>query len=199
MTSKELRELIISALVIAFGFGITIGGGYQAFSDLRTLGFLCLICLFGVSVGFVLHELGHRFVAKKFGCVAEYVMWPFGLALALISSLFGFIFAAPGAVKIYAQKDENGNFTLTPEKRGLISVAGPAINIVLSIIFALLNFIFPMLLFKLGSQVNAWLAIFNLIPFPPLDGADIFNWNKVVWIACLLAGGALFAAQYLLS
>jgi Zn-dependent protease len=70
-------------------------------------------------------------------------------------------------------------------------------NICLGVVFVLLNAAYPMLLFSLGAQINTWLAIFNLIPFGPLDGAKIFQWNKGAWLATLVAGIGLFAAQYL--
>jgi hypothetical protein len=38
-----------------------------------------------VSLGFVPHEMGHRFIARKFSCIAEYRMWPAGLIIALVS------------------------------------------------------------------------------------------------------------------
>ena len=39
------------------------------------------------------------------------------------------------------------------------------------------------------SGFNAWIALFNLIPFGPFDGRKIFRWNIPVYL--LLAAGAL--------
>lgn len=195
MKHREIQDLTISAFVLAAAFGIAISGGYAAFANPRTLALTCLIALLAVSSGFVLHEMGHRFLAKRFGCVAEFTMWPAGLVLALVSSLFGFIFAAPGAVVIRSGTDQSGNPTLTRERRGQISIAGPSINICLTLIFMLLDVTFPTLLFSLGAYINAWLAIFNLIPFGPLYGTAVFKWNKMVWLAVMAVSIGLFITQ----
>ncbi len=196
MKPKELEDLVISALLLALAFGIALSGGVRAFSEPRSLLTVCLMAVVSVSLGFVLHEMGHRFLARRFGCSAEYTMWPAGLILALLCSLFGFVFAAPGAVMIHAGTDSQGRTILTREKTGLISIAGPVMNICLGVVFVLLNAAYPMSLFSLGAQINTWLAIFNLIPFGPLDGAKIIGWSKKAWLAALAAGIGLFALQY---
>jgi Zn-dependent protease len=195
MRQKEIEDLIISAFILAAAFGIAISGGYAAFSSPRTLATTCFITLIGVSSGFILHEMGHRFMARRFGCIAEYTMWPAGLIIALVSSLFGFVFASPGAVVIRSGTDPSGKPTLTREKSGQISIAGPVMNICLAVVFRLLDVAFPTLLFSLGVYINAWLAIFNLVPFGPLDGTAVFKWNKMVWLAAVVASIVLFATQ----
>jgi len=192
MRAKELKDLVISALLLALAFGIAFCGGFRAFFKPWSLTIVFLMAIVGVSLGFILHEMGHRFVARRFGCFAEYTMWPTGLILALICSLLGFVFAAPGAVMIYPRADTSG---LTRQKIGLISIAGPAMNICLAAGFILLNMAYPMLLFSLGALVNTWLAIFNLIPLGPLDGSKIFRWNKKAWLAILVVGIGMFALE----
>jgi len=44
----------------------------------------------------------------------------------------------------------------------------------------------------LASQVNAWLAIFNLLPLSVLDGAKVWYWSKPAWLAAMLASASLF-------
>ncbi len=199
MRTKELRDLVISALLLAVAFGIAFSGGYRAFAQPGTLIIRILMALIGVSLGFILHELGHRFVARSSDCFAEYVMWPTGLMIAIACSFFGFVFAAPGAVMIHPRVDAWGRSSLTRRKIGLISITGPALNLSLAVVFILLWKVYPTSpsslvaqLFRLGALVNTWLAIFNLIPFGPLDGAKIFQWNKGIWVATLLAGIGLF-------
>jgi len=196
MKSKELKDLIISALVLAIAFGIALSGGYRAFFAPWSLVIVILMSIVAVSLGFVLHEVGHRFIARRFGCFAEYTMWPTGLILAIVVSFFGFVFAAPGAVMIYPRSDAWGRATLTKRKIGLISITGPVMNLCLALVFILLNTAYPMLLFSLGARINTWLAVFNLIPFGPLDGAKIFRWHKGAWLATIAVGIGLFVVEY---
>jgi Zn-dependent protease len=199
MKVKELRDLVISALVLALAFGIALSGGFRAFQQPGILILVIGMAFVAVSLGFVFHELGHRLIARRFGYFAEYAMWPMGLMVALGFSLFGFVFAAPGAVMIHPRATAWGTATLTRERVGIISLAGPATNIGLAVIFQVLDIFEPTLLFTLGAQINTWLALFNLIPFGPLDGAKILKWNKVIWIVSIAVAGGLFAVQRFFS
>ncbi|MFC1994959.1 site-2 protease family protein [Chloroflexota bacterium] len=195
MKAKELRDLVISALVLALAFGIALSGGFRAFQKPGVLVLVIGMSLVAVSLGFILHELGHRLIARRFGYFAEYSMSPKGLMVALGFSLFGFIFAAPGAVMIYPKATAWGTSSLDRQKVGFISVAGPITNIGLAVLFLVLDDIQPTLLFTLGAQINTWLALFNLIPFGPLDGAKILKWNKGIWLISITVAGGLFIAQ----
>ena len=180
-TGKEIRDLIISFIVIALGFTILYSNG-----DYSHVTLIFPIVMIGVGAGFIFHELGHKFVAMHYGYYAEYELWPTGLLIALASSFFGFIFAAPGAVVIYSQgMDEKTN--------GLISIAGPLVNIALGLIFFLIlgslgNYVYTetgaivYLICILGTRINFFLAAFNLLPIPPLDGSKVMSWSVPIWL-----------------
>lgn len=145
-----------------------------------------------VSICFLLHELGHKFVAQRYGAWAEYRMYPQGLGLCLLFSLFGFLFAAPGAVVIAGRIDDARN--------GKISVAGPLVNLVLGALFLAMMFVTTGRLHAiiyLLAHFNVFLALFNLIPIPPLDGSKILKWNVPVFVAMAVAGVAMLLVFYL--
>lgn len=180
-TTKEIRDLIISFIVIALGFTILYSHG-----DYSQVTLIFPIVMIGVGAGFIFHELGHKFTAMHYGYYAEYELWPTGLIIALASSFFGFIFAAPGAVVIYS----NG---MEEKTNGIISIAGPLVNIALGLIFLLIlgslgNFVYTetgaivYLICMLGTRINFFLAAFNLLPIPPLDGSKVISWSLPVWL-----------------
>lgn len=196
-TRNEIRDLIISFIVIALGFSIL-----YCNRDYNQIIFLFPIVMIGVGAGFIFHELGHKFSAMHYGYWAEYQLWPTGLVIALVSSFFGFIFAAPGAVYIYS----NG---MLEEENGIVSLAGPAVNIVLGLLFYGIlmslgsitdntGYIIA-LICLLGTRINFFLAAFNLLPIPPLDGSKVMSWSIPVWlIAFVIAAGlVLFFGGFL--
>ena len=180
-TKKEIRDLIISFIVIALGFTILYSNG-----DYSHITLIFPIVMIGVGAGFIFHELGHKFSAMHYGYYAEYELWPTGLLIALVSSFFGFIFAAPGAVVIYS----NG---MEERTNGIISIAGPLVNIALGLIFFIIlgslgNSIYTetgailSLICVLGTRINFFLAAFNLLPIPPLDGSKVLSWSVPIWV-----------------
>ncbi len=209
MVSRETKDITIAwiALSIAFALalsGLNLIGIFAGVASLPLFIIMLPISLFVVGTAFVFHELGHRNVARHFNYVAEFRKWNQGLMFAVgFAFLIGAIFAAPGAVYIGAKKKRNwekesrwdseypeysGN---SNNELGLISVAGVVINIILGFIFlALLLFVVPLMnqfqyiltmLFTLGYTINFILAGFNLLPFGPLDGKKVMQWNPIVW------------------
>jgi Zn-dependent protease len=172
-SKKEVRDLFISLIVLSLAF--------SSFK-LESLP----ITIFIVLAVFISHEMSHKFLAQHYGFSAHYRMWTFGLLLGLVSALLpgGIMFAAPGAVYItpYRREFAFRVARLTRKQHGLINLAGPLTNIVIGISLILLSFFFPLELFVLTARISFFLALFNLIPIPPLDGSKVLAWNNKVWI-----------------
>ena len=154
--------------------------------------------MIGVGAGFLLHEIGHKFVSMKYGYWAEFKLWSLGLVIAFVAAFLGFVFAAPSAVNTYADQ-------MSDEINGRIAVAGPMTNMGLALIFiAIAAFIYPFSLHSqiihliyltcaVGYSVNSYLAAFNL--FATLDGTKVMKWNVLIWFVIF----AIAAVMTLLS
>ena len=174
---SEVRDLLISWIVlgICFSFGDLLRGSYTMF----------LVALVGLGSGFIFHELAHKFVAQRYGCLAKFRLWTYGLMMALTFAVVSggsFVFAAPGAVYISSGRLGFGN-SIDRKRNGLISLSGALANIAIAALFFLLPRINPIisLIAQYGFRVNLWLAAFNLIPLGPLDGQKVLHWNPGIW------------------
>jgi Zn-dependent protease len=191
-TSKtELIDILKAWIAISLAFTFVFTGVYvlsgRALTNLFTSYFLIvfLVSLFTAGLGFLLHELAHKFAAQHYGCVAEFRAWDQMLYLALgLALLVGFIFAAPGAVMISGM--------ITRKENGIISAVGPLTNYILAAVF----FGFGLavtggwlkVITSLGFQINVILGVFNLIPFGPLDGLKVFRWSPYIWGIMFIPG-----------
>lgn len=120
-------------------------------------GFILYLFLFS-SV--VLHELGHSFVAKKYGVHIEKI-----LLLPI------------GGMAIMDKIPEEGEFK--------IAIAGPIVSMILGVLFLVLSSFYDISLLKINSMeyslfstvgiLNIFLGLFNLIPAFPMDGGRILR------------------------
>lgn len=143
----------------------------------------------------ILHEIAHGYVAERLGDPTARLLGrltlnpknhidPFmSIALPLILILSGspVVFGAAKPVPVDTFNLRDGRKDIA-----LVSLAGPATNIIIAIICALLiklletysifgsyqAYVFWFLL--ISVRLNLLLAIFNLIPIPPLDGSKVF-------------------------
>jgi len=188
----EKKDLTYAGIMISLAFAVLLSGGFNVLAG----GFFIIfvIAFFTAGIGFLFHELMHKYVAQKYKLWAEFRANYRMLWLAVIFAFFGFIIAAPGAVYIRGR--------ITPEKNGKISLAGPMTNLVLAVIFLIplliIQFSSPILsaLFSFGLTINSLLAAFNMIPVMPFDGAKIIKWHKGWYYFTLLAGVGLFVLSF---
>lgn len=179
-------ELLKAWAGTSLAFGIFIVGG-QVLSS----GFLYWLTIAALTcgIGFLLHELAHRVVARNFGAEAHFVANNGWLAISLVIAFLGVFIAAPGAVWHRGY--------LSAMQGGLIALAGPVTNLVLALGFLLLGSnvdpqaeifgIYVKDLCAVGHRINAWLGLFNMIPAGPFDGAKVLAWDWRVFAVTVAA------------
>jgi Zn-dependent protease len=141
-------------------------------------------------ISFLFHELAHKFLANFYGSWAEFRTEIYGLIITAISAIpfIPFKFIAPGAVVVGLSEKS---------KLGKVALIGPITNLVMGFGFLLISYIYPYsIYFSMGASFNAWIAMFNLLPFGVLDGQKIFNWNKTVWFVTMAITMILFIGSY---
>jgi len=193
-SKREIKDLFFAWILISIAFAILFAGRFGGILE-SIFGIGLVISGLTVGIGFLLHELMHKYVAQNYGLHAEFLAFYKMIFLAIALAFFGFIFAAPGAVMIRGQ--------ITTERNGKISVAGPITNIVLAILFLLpLLFLgsdgFLKLFFDLGFRINALLAVFNMIPAMPFDGAKVIAWSKPVFYTTVIIALVLFIGSFII-
>ena len=186
MSYREKRDLLKAWLALSLAFTILYQGTNLDFAWTVMFGISALT----VGVGFLLHELAHRYFAKKYGLHAEFVSFDSMLLLAIFVSFFGFIIAAPGAVFM------KGHATM--KQRGMISASGPATNMVLAALFLALAISteHPLIntISSFGYYINTLLGLFNMLPFGNFDGIKVLHWSKPAYGIILGAGIILLMA-----
>jgi Zn-dependent protease len=178
-SAKEFQDLFAAWLTVSFAFSLVFRPAFFR-TSMPNLISSFIISLIVVGTGFVLHELMHKFTAQRFGLWSEfranYTMLIFSVILAYLTRI---VFAAPGATLIYGRE-------ITKKQNGIISAAGPLLNLGLAGIYLMLHLLVGGIISQIGLYgfvINIWLSAFNLLPISVLDGKKVLAWGVLQYIA----------------
>ncbi len=167
--------------------------------------FSLLLTLPGVIIAITFHEFAHAFAAYKLGDDTARMQGRLNLNPLSHLDPIGFvllIFAHVGWGKPVQINPRNFNRKISMSAgEAIVSVAGPAMNFILAIVFTVIYFLIikfaptfiltqigyiVILMIQSTIIVNVGLGVFNLIPLPPLDGSKIFrnfmSYNVKAWL-----------------
>ena len=146
-------------------------------------------------VSTILHELAHGYMANTLGdptarLAGRLTLNPVShidLVGSILLPMFLYMTTGGAFMLGYAKPVPYNPYNLRGEyAEALVAAAGPAMNILLAVIFGLLvretsGGLAPAVLPPLASafaeitRINLVLALFNLIPIPPLDGSKVLS------------------------
>tara|TARA_B100001248_G_C27372720_1_gene452541 strand:+ start:385 stop:1200 length:816 start_codon:yes stop_codon:yes gene_type:complete len=215
----EKQNLLLATAAFTLALGFMSVRGFWGINELGITEWVIMVLLsmpvmlLAVGPAFILHEIGHKIVAKRNGCWAEFRADPGGLRFGILLAFFiGILFMAPGAVMVSG--------LVTRRENGHIAVAGPLTNLSLFLIgipvwiliiglTGALNsnppsmfdgeltsvyldgtsIVWQAMIVDAGAVwlgANLVLGLFNMIPFGPLDGLKVKNWSEDVFYAVFL-------------
>jgi len=179
-------------LFVHWTFLVMLAGifGFYVYQGLTIIGALAGVGLIlSVFACVVLHELGHAFMARRFGIpTIDIIMYPIG-----------------GVARLARMPRE-------PKQEFLIAIAGPAVNLAIAGVLFLLgsalgtslsasaSFQPQANLISILMWLNIGLVLFNLIPAFPMDGGRVLraglasqmDYRNATHIASLIGQGLAF-------
>ncbi|MBD3318854.1 hypothetical protein GF342_03005 [Candidatus Woesearchaeota archaeon] len=166
---RELLAIMGCAAIFAVAITWTFAAGTTGFARILALsmGLSSLI--------FFMTELIRMIAAYRNHLTTEFVIYPLGAIVTLLSAWFGMVFGNPG--NVISEEDEQ---------------PGKVYYVIMIVVFAigvalfLYNFFRPTEIAQIAMTTASTFSLFEFIPLSPLNGKDVFEWNKGAWTITFL-------------
>ncbi|MBT4541045.1 hypothetical protein HOC35_06020 [Candidatus Woesearchaeota archaeon] len=187
-TNAEIKDLVITILVVAFIFGYN---DKQPSFQISYWLFNFLLHVFIVTIIVFLYDLAHKVASIFMNIKAEYKMWSTGLLIGMVVTILSggkFYIILPGGVffhHLVVQRLGHFRYGLNYFTTGFLAAAGPLFLLLCATFFKTLAIgnIAPVLFDRI-TFIALYFAIFTMLPFPRHDGAHMFfanrNWFVII-------------------
>jgi outer membrane protein assembly factor BamB len=167
----EILSYLASLVVLTFAFCYS---GAYTLDDFVLL--IPTVLATSVLVGLVKNLLTEIY-ARKLGVWAEHHLWYFGLSTFIISTiLFRAPFSSPSRIVSHTPKS-------TPRSQGLVATASVIIGLLFAAIFYAALSLGYTYIGSIGFGMCILGALYDILPITPMNGRDIYDWSKPIWIA----------------
>ncbi len=168
LSGKEFLAVIISSVL--FAFAIT----WSWVPDLGDfLGFFVIVLLIAFVL-FVVRESIRRMLCQKNKVCSTYYLWPIGAVMMLGSTFIGNTFSM-AANHIY---DESADI----KRYGKVSFLVSVFLFIVVLLGLAFNLFAPSGLVQILVITVVLNLFIDLFPFKPMDGYEIWHWNKPVYV-----------------
>ncbi len=180
----EILAFIITVALFAFSMS---WGFYDNNTGFWRLFFIDLLV---VGVVLFVREIIRLAFCYRHKIRSEYVLWPFGAFMTLITTFLGNSFSLTS----YTLHDDKG----VDEKRfGKAAYLISMLTMIAGFGFYILNIAFPSIIFQMAFIYCIMLSFIEFSPIKPMPGVDMKNWRRGVWIiSYILIIGAYFLANF---
>lgn len=203
-TPEEMRGFFITVLIIAFMFSFRDWGDKEFNFILGFYNFFNALLI--VLLSLLVHESAHRIAGLQIGFRVEYKGWFVGLIIGLVLTFitngnFWFFIASGGIFLHHLAQHRLGYFRygINMWAQAGICFWGILVTLLLASFFKAMLLIMPnnVSLYK-AMVFNVVLALFSLVPIPPLDGSRIFFGNMYLYFVTVIIT-VLFTIMLLLT
>ena len=202
-TPSEVRGLVVTILICAFIISFRqwgLGKNLDIAYGLKNL----LIGIIIVTISILIKLSIQRIAALSVGYRSEYKVWMFGLLLGLVLAFVSngnIWFFVPGGIVLHHLAGHRIGFFrygLDYFGHGLITVWGNAGILIFGIILKVINQSLNNPVIQKAILFNLLLAIYSMLPIPPLDGSRMFFGSRLVYafsFCAIVSGGILLYAN----
>ncbi len=200
LEGSEKRGLIITILILSFIFSFR-DWGVTAFDAALGLQNFILTLLI-VTAAMTIHEITHRVVALWLGYRSQYKAWMLGLVIGLVVAFISngyWPFIAPGALIITHMKTHRlGKFWYDLNYKDLswIAMSGSIALVLVAILMKSMYLATGLEFFQKAVSINIWIALFHMLPIPPVNGSRVFFGTRFIYVfllGCMIGCAALLA------
>jgi Zn-dependent protease len=176
ITNKEILVLIVSPLLLAGAFIFA----ERTWNLPSAMGIYVVVA----AIAMICRDLVQKAVARSFAIYSELRLWSLGtLIMFATGGIFGSVFGSVTRFDLNENlmNDEPGQ---RRKKIAFVALAGPVMSVILAGAFL---FLFPVggiffLIGITGFSMNLMSATYSMLPFIPMEGADVYRWRWIVWL-----------------